>query len=128
MKGHVIYLIMGKKSSRKHSNSSPRFRQNTGEIEVERARIPHERDGEVLGIVIQILGDSRMKIRCGDGKERMGRIRGKIRKRMWTRLGDMVIVSKWDFDDNHCDIIHRYRQNEVLWLQKKGYCNDYLAV
>jgi translation initiation factor 1A len=117
---------MGKKSSR-HKNFNPRVRQASGEIEVQRARTPQALDSEVLGIIVQILGDDRMRVRCSDGVERQGRIRGKIKKRMWTRLGDLVIVSKWDFQPDHCDIVYRYRPPERVWLEKKGYINDFLA-
>jgi len=114
---------MGKKQNRSQGS---RVRQNTGEIEVQRARTPIAADNEVLGIVVQILGDDRMRVRCADGVERQGRIRGKIKKRMWTRLGDLVIVSKWDFQDSHCDIVYRYRENERTWLGRKGYINEFL--
>ena len=67
-----------------------------------------------------------MKVRCADGQERLGRIRGKIKKRMWTRLGDLVIVSPWDFQQERCDIVHRYRKTEAMWLEKKGYYTEYL--
>ncbi|MHA1716798.1 MAG: translation initiation factor eIF-1A, partial [Promethearchaeota archaeon] len=78
------------------------------------------------GIVVQILGNDRMRVRCADGKERLGRIRGKIKKRMWIRLGDLVLVSPWDFQDDRCDIVHRYRQTEAAWLERKGYFTEYL--
>jgi translation initiation factor 1A len=99
-------------------------RDDAGEIEVQRARRPQE--GETLGIVTRILGNERMMVRCADGVERMGRIRGKIKKRMWVRLGDIVIVSIWDFQPSHCDIVFRYKQTEVAWLEKKGFINEFL--
>lgn len=119
---------MGKKP--RSRSRSPRSRGATGAIEVVRARIPDKRDGEILGIVTQILGGERMTVRCEDGKERMGRIRGKIKKRMWTRLGDLVIVSPWVemSQDDKCDIVHRYRQNEVEWLDRKGLISDMLKI
>ncbi|MEX2681520.1 MAG: translation initiation factor eIF-1A [Candidatus Sigynarchaeota archaeon] len=117
---------MGKKPERSSDSQGSRVRQSTGDIEVQRARTPVAADNEVLGIVVQILGDDRMRVRCADGVERQGRIRGKIKKRMWTRLGDLVIVSKWDFQDSHCDIVYRYRENERAWLERKGYINEFL--
>ena len=120
---------MGKKK-RSFKKKKPRFRGASGQIEVTRARIPQKRDGEMFGIVTQIFGGEHMRVRCEDGKERMGRIRGKIKKRMWTRLGDLVIVSPWDemSQDDKCDIVHRYRRNEVDWLERKGYVSDLLNI
>ena len=118
---------MGKKPQRSRGSQGSRIRQQSGDIEVQRARTPVAADNELLGVVVQILGDDRMRVRCADGKERQGRIRGKIKKRMWTRLGDLVIVFLWDFQkDTHCDIVYRYRENERTWLEKKGYMNEFL--
>ena len=56
-------------------------------------------EGEVYGVVLQMLGNSRMRVYCFDGKVRMGRIRGKLVKRMWIREEDIVILSPWEFED-----------------------------
>lgn len=88
--------------------------------------MPDKSAGELLGIVTQILGNDRMRVRCEDGEERLGRIRGKIKKRMWTRLGDLVLVSPWEFQPERCDIIYRYQQREAAWLEQKGYFSEYL--
>ncbi|MHA1791831.1 MAG: translation initiation factor eIF-1A [Promethearchaeota archaeon] len=113
-----------KRSSKNAKNYGSKQRNKDGAIEVVRARIP--REGELLGIITQILGNDRMRVRCSDGKERLGRIRGKIKKRMWCRLGDLVLISPWDFQDERGDIVHRYRQTEAAWLEKNGYFTEYL--
>ncbi|MBD3188871.1 translation initiation factor eIF-1A [Candidatus Bathyarchaeota archaeon] len=110
----------------KKPKKSSKKRTAGGDIQVNRARVPRREDNEILGIVIKILGNERMRVRCADGKERLGRIRGKLKKRMWVRLGDLVLVSPWDFQDDRCDIIHRYRQTESAWLERKGFFTEYL--
>ncbi|RLI70480.1 translation initiation factor IF-1A, partial [Candidatus Heimdallarchaeota archaeon] len=64
-----------------------------GQPEHIRVRLPKE--GEVLGIVTQILGADRIKVRCTDGKTRTVRIPGKHRKRLWIRQNDVVSVMPW---------------------------------
>ena len=66
-------------------------------------RLPGE--GEVLGIVIQMLGYDRARVRCTDGKVRLCRIPGKMKKRIWIREGDAVLIAPWDFQDDRGDII-----------------------
>jgi translation initiation factor 1A len=110
---------MGSRNHKKGSKNN-----NNGKYGVVRARIP--RRGEILGIVTRILGGERMMVRCADGKERMGRIRGKIKKRMWVRLGDLVLISPWDFQPERGDIVFRYRKREAYWLKRKGFFNKYL--
>ena len=77
---------------------------------------------DVLGIAEKMLGFDRLLVRCQDGHERLCRIRGKMKRRAWIRLGDIVLVSPWDFQsDKRGDIIWRYKRNQAEWLRRKGY-------
>jgi len=77
---------------------------------------------DVLGIAVKMLGFDRVTVKCQDGHERLCRIRGKLKRRVWIRLGDVVLVSPWDFQsDARGDICWRYRRNETGWLRSKGY-------
>ena len=57
---------------------------------------------------------------CEDGKERHCRIPGKLKKRMWIREGDLLVVRVWDFQDEKCDIRHRYTKTESTYLSRRG--------
>ena len=77
---------------------------------------------DVLGIAMKMLGYGRIMVKCQDGPIRLCRIRGKMKRRNWIRLGDVVLVSPWDFQsDTRGDIFWRYRRNQNDWLRKKGY-------
>jgi translation initiation factor 1A len=77
---------------------------------------------DVLGTAIKMLGFDRIMVKCQDGKERLCRIRGKLKRRVWIREGDIVLVSPWDFQsDKRGDIFWRYRRNQSDWLRKQGY-------
>jgi len=77
---------------------------------------------DVLGIVTKMLGYDRVMVKCQDGHERLCRIRGKMKRRAWIRLGDIVLVSPWDFQsDKRGDVIWRYKRNQAEWLRSKGY-------
>ncbi|MGI0035157.1 MAG: translation initiation factor eIF-1A, partial [Nitrososphaera sp.] len=54
-------------------------------------------EGELLGRVIKLVGGDNIIVRCTDGKVRTCRIRGKIKRRMWIRDNDIVLVAPWDF-------------------------------
>ena len=82
--------------------------------------LPSEND--VLGEAQKMLGYDRIMVKCQDGKERLCRVRGKLKRRAWIRLGDIVLVSPWDFQsDKRGDIFWRYRKNQTDFLRKKGY-------
>ena len=77
---------------------------------------------DVLGIAKKMLGFERVLVSCQDGKERLCRIRGKMKRRAWVRVGDIVLVSPWDFQfDKRGDIIWRYKRNQAEWLRRNGY-------
>lgn len=79
-------------------------------------------ENDVLGIAVKMLGNDRFLVRCQDGHERLCRIRGKMKRRVWIREGDIVLVSPWDFQsDKRGDIIWRYKRNQTDWLKEKGY-------
>ncbi len=77
---------------------------------------------DVLGVAMRLLGFDRVLVKCQDGHERLCRIRGKMKSRVWIRQGDIVLVSPWDFQsDKRGDVIWRYKRNQVDWLRRKGY-------
>jgi translation initiation factor 1A len=51
----------------------------------------------------------------------MGRIPGKMKKRIWIREGDVVIVIPWEIENEKADVVWRYTGPQVDWLQRKGF-------
>ena len=84
------------------------------------AHLPQE--GEVFGIAEKLLGYDRIMVKCQDGATRICRIKGKMKRRVWIRLNDVVLVSPWDFQtDKRGDITYRYQRNQMDWLRNNGY-------
>ena len=91
--------------------------------QVGRVRLP--REGEVLGVVEAMPGGSRLQVSCEDGKERLIRIPGKIRRKIWVRIGDIVIVKPWEIEpDSKADLVWRYTKIQSDWLRRKGILKD----
>jgi len=85
-----------------------------------RIRLPKER--EVLGIVEKRLGGSRMDVRCADGKTRSCRIPGRLKRYLWVRQGDYVIIEPWEYTgDEKGDVVFKYTKHQANHLEKKGY-------
>lgn len=70
--------------------------------------------------VTGMLGDCRVKGQTEDGKEMTCMIRGKFKKRVWIKAGDIVLIGLREFEDEKADIIHKYTSNEAKQLVKKG--------
>ncbi len=94
------------------------------EEQVIRVRIPQGK--EILGIVQQRFGGSRMRVLCLDGKERVCRIPGRLRRELWVRENDVVIVEPWELGgDDKGDVVYKYRgKAEVEFLRKKGHLQN----
>ena len=87
--------------------------------QITRVKLP--REGEVIGIIEQRLGGNKMMVKCLDGKSRNCRVPGRLRRKLWLRPGDVVIIEMWELDKNKGDVIFKYRSNQIEWLKKKNY-------
>lgn len=77
--------------------------------------------GELLGRVIKLVGGDNVIVKCTDGRVRTCRIRGKIKRRMWIRDHDLVLIAPWDFQSDKADIIWRYIAAHADKLEQDGY-------
>ena len=67
-------------------------------------------------------GASRCSVRCLDGKTRICRIPGRLKRFLWVREGDIVLVEPWEFEgDSKGDIIFKYKPVQVQILKQKGF-------
>lgn len=76
--------------------------------------------------VTKMLGNRRITCECFDGKIRLGLIRGKMKKRVWISVDDLVLITKRDFQDEKCDVIHKYSSDEERLLKKQGEFDTYI--
>lgn len=86
---------------------------------VTRVRLP--RGEEVMGVIEQRLGGNKMLVACLDGKTRNCRVPGRLRRALWLRPGDVVIIEPWELDKNKGDVIFKYRPSQIQWLKEKGF-------
>jgi len=97
--------------------AAPTQAQQEGYMKI---RTPNRAEGEMFGIVTQLMGTNQIKALCEDGTERQLRIPGKLLKKVWIRENDVVILKLWDFQPSKGDIIWRYFGNQVEWLKRNG--------
>jgi len=91
---------------------------------VVRVRLP--KAPETLGIIEQRLGGNRMRVTCLDGKKRICRIPGRLKRRLWVRENDYCIVEPWEFTgDEKGDIVYKYTFTQVDVLRKKGHLKQF---
>jgi translation initiation factor 1A len=74
-------------------------------------------DGELYGIITKVFGNSRMEVFCDDLETRICTIKGSMKKRVWMKHLDYVLISLREFSNNQVgDIIHKYDKHEVIKL------------
>ena len=106
-------MVINKKGGKKGKKGKKVTEENKRKISFK------EEDQEYCQIV-RLLGDCRAEGTCFDGKTRICLIRGSMRKKVWVKTGNIVIVSLREFQDDKCDIIHVYKDEEVKTLIKLG--------
>ncbi|NCN87176.1 translation initiation factor eIF-1A [archaeon] len=94
---------------------------NNQEEEPKIMRAPLPKGREVIGIIEQRYGGNKMQVNCVDGKERIGRVPGRLKRHLWLRPGDVIVIEPWELDDAKGDILLKYKPNQVAWLKNNGH-------
>ena len=94
---------------------------------VTRELIKSDGNDQEYAQVVKLLGNARLEAKCFKkknneftSKTRICLIRGKMRKRIWINANDLILVSLREYDDGKGDVIHKYEENEIKKLVKKG--------
>eukprot|EP00397_Hematodinium_sp_SG-2012_P045430 GEMP01051023.1.p2 GENE.GEMP01051023.1~~GEMP01051023.1.p2 ORF type:complete len:144 (+),score=32.12 GEMP01051023.1:86-517(+) len=85
-------------------------------------------DGQEYGQVLRMLGNGRLDAMCFDGTKRLCHIRGKMRKKVWVNVGDIVLISLRDFQDEKADVILKYTAEESRNLKTYGELPDNVKI
>ena len=88
-------------------------------------------EGQHYGRVIRNLGHMNLLVYCNDNKQRICKIRGAIRRRMWMNVGDIVLISYREFEigtttrvgEEKGDILHKYETTDYGKIRKDPVLN-----
>ena len=81
-------------------------------------------ENQEYAFVKDVLGNCRFKLICWDKKERLGILRGKMKKRQWVTRGEIVLASLREFQDDKCEIIQKYTSDQVNILKKHNLISE----
>ncbi len=114
----------GKKSKGKYG------KKNSNQVDETNLRVtlPYKPKGEMFAVAETFQGGSRLQLICEDGERRMGRIPGKLRRRMWVRENDLLIVVPWSFQDSKADVKFRYTPTQTSNLKRSGKIPEILDI
>lgn len=78
-------------------------------------------EGEEYAQVKRALGNLCLELQLPGGSTVIGVIRGAMVRKVWIGAGDVVLISKREFNKNDkVDVIHRYQPQEVRSLLKEN--------
>ena len=117
-----------KQLSRRNTNlkgkTNGKGKGNSGDGAVQETRIYTPIEGQNLAVVIRILGGNHLECMVsesdGTTNRRVIRIPGKIRRRVWVRVGDLVVIEGWHdlSEKDKGDLIYRYKPTEITRLAR----------
>ena len=82
-----------------------------------------------FALIREFSGGSRFVALCEDGKNRMVRIPGKLKRRMWCRVNDLILIKPWPIQgDSKSDLVYRYLPAEKKWLYKRNMIPEELVI
>jgi translation initiation factor 1A len=108
----------------KHEEHKEKFQDNNKNSEAPKIRVKLPKKNEVIGIIEQRLGGNKMNVNCTDKKTRNCRVPGRLKRRLWLRPDDVVIIEPWELDDTKGDLLFKYTPNQIEWLKKNGYLQN----
>ena len=101
-------------------------KQQQEQEEIQRVKIP--RGKEIIGILETRLGASRMRVKCFDGRTRICRIPGRMKRKLWVSEGDFLLVEPWEIGgDAKGDVIFKYKHTQVAWMKRRGIIKETVA-
>ena len=78
-------------------------------------------EGQEYALVEKVYGQGRYLLKCYDKINRLGIRRGKIKKFAKIEMGNLVLVSLRDYQNDKCDILHTYTDEDTNKLVDKHF-------
>jgi len=95
-------------------------RRGKNENENDKRELVFKDVGQEYAQVVKMLGNGRLEALCFDGVKRLCHIRGKLRKKVWIGVGDIILIGLRDYQDSRADVIQKYNPDEARNLKQYG--------
>ena len=99
-------------------------RRGKNENDNEKRELVFKEYGQEYAQVTKMLGSGRVEAMSFDGKKRLCKIRGKLRKKVWINSSDIILIGLREYQDEKADIIQKYTPAEARNLRTYGELPD----
>ena len=103
--------------------SNIHHKKSRGHRQEKKREMVYPEEGQEYGFVQDMLGNGRVSVYCQDGNKRMGRICGSMRKykkKTIIQMGDIILISRRDYEDTKVDVVYKYTYEEANYLSYRN--------
>ena len=105
----------------KRNSGGKKFRRSKKFVGAFKEReLPEKSTGQKYGKLINALGNMQFQCLCDDGIVRRAHVPGSFYRRYFFRKDDHVLVSIRSFEQDKCDLLHKYHDEHVRILTSNG--------
>lgn len=95
--------------------------------EVKARELNFAEDQQEYAKVLTLLGDRKLNVKLPDMTETMAVIPGRMRRRCWISVDNVILISFRDFQDGKVDVIHKFTDDEVKNLVNYSEIPDWFS-
>jgi len=92
-------------------------RRGKADNDPDKRELVFKEDGQEYAQVTKMLGGGHLETMCFDNQKRLCKIRGKLRKKVWINLGDIILISLRNFEEGKADVLRKYTADEARSLK-----------
>lgn len=95
------------------------------DFQPEETKVRYPKGNEFIGKVERRHGGSRMTVRSSSGETYLARVPGRVKKFLWIREGNIVLLQPWEYDTSKADLVYKYKDVEIKKLEEEGYLDSF---
>ncbi|KAL7228945.1 hypothetical protein ACSBR2_007610 [Camellia fascicularis] len=95
-------------------------KRGKNEADDEKRKLVFKEDGQEYAQVQRMLGNGRCEAMCIDRTKRLCHTHGKMHKKVWIAIRDIILVGLRDYQDDKADVILKYMPDEARLLKAYG--------
>jgi len=96
-------------------------KRGTNKNEPQKRELTLAGEDQDYGQVTKMLGMGHLQITLQDGSQVTGVICGRMKKKVWISVGDVVLIALREFEQGKVDVIGKYNADEAKSLAKDGH-------
>ena len=103
---------------KKNKKGGKKFKKGK-KLQFEKTVMIFKEEGEEYAKVDKLLGNGRLNALIQDGTSILCIIPGRLKKKKWIRIGDIILINIRDYQKDKADVLHCYTDSQVMTLRNQ---------